>query len=181
MQERLCDVCCQASGKRGKNRRFHEPHRHPVRWEARLAARSRGCGTPRLPLWRSRGDPRGSQSYRVRKKACPSSRKESRGSGEVDRERYLAYLQAVIYAFAADDDAVIAGRVAPFSSTASITPCGCASPPGQVRASRLAEAKIPLDEAEERISLRQRFGSSPRSALRGRVQRSAVLRRRVEH
>ena len=71
-----------------------------------------------------------------------------------DSERYLAYLQAVVYAFAADDDAVIAGRAAPFffqgvdhALRVRVTA------PVAVRAARLAgEAKIPLGEAEERIS-----------------------------
>ena len=72
----------------------------------------------------------------------------------LDRDRYLAYLQAVIYAFAADDDAVIAGRVAPFlfHGVDHALRVRVTAPVG-VRASRLAEeAKIPLDEAEERIS-----------------------------
>jgi cytidylate kinase len=72
----------------------------------------------------------------------------------LDRERFLAYMQAVIYTFAADDDAVIAGRVAPFlfhgvdhALRVRVTA------PVAVRASRLAEeAKIPLGEAEERIA-----------------------------
>jgi cytidylate kinase len=72
----------------------------------------------------------------------------------LDCERFLAYVQAVAYGFAADDDAVIAGRAAPFlfrgvdhALRVRVTA------PVAVRASRLAEeAKIPLGEAEERIA-----------------------------
>jgi cytidylate kinase len=72
----------------------------------------------------------------------------------LDCERFLAYVQAVVYGFAADDDAVIAGRVAPFlfrgvdhALRVRVTA------PVAVRAARLAEeAKIPLAEAEERIA-----------------------------
>jgi cytidylate kinase len=72
----------------------------------------------------------------------------------LDRDRYLAYLQAVLYAFAADDDAVIAGRAAPFffEGVAHALRVRVTAPPA-VRAARLAEeAKIPLDEAEQQIS-----------------------------
>lgn len=71
-----------------------------------------------------------------------------------DRDRYLAYLRAVVYEFAAGDDAVIAGRAAPFffrgvehALRVRVTA------PLRVRAARLAEeAKISLEQAEERIS-----------------------------
>jgi cytidylate kinase len=70
-----------------------------------------------------------------------------------DREQYLAYLRAVVYAFAADDDAVLTGRAAPFffGGVDHALRVRVTAPP-TVRASRLAEeAKIPLAEAEERI------------------------------
>jgi cytidylate kinase len=71
-----------------------------------------------------------------------------------DRDRYVAFLQAVIYAFAADDDAVIAGRAAPFffwgvehALRVRVTA------PLAVRAARVSEeAKISREEAEERIA-----------------------------
>lgn len=71
-----------------------------------------------------------------------------------DRDRYLVYLQAVVYAFAADDDTVIAGRAAPFffEGVDHALRIRVTAPPA-VRAARLAqEAKIPLAEAEERIA-----------------------------
>jgi cytidylate kinase len=73
---------------------------------------------------------------------------------DADRDRYLICLQAVLYAFAANDDAVIAGRAAPFffDGVEHALRVRVTAPPA-VRAARLAsEAKIPLDEAEERIA-----------------------------
>jgi cytidylate kinase len=72
---------------------------------------------------------------------------------DVDRNRYLAFLQAVVLGFA-EDNAVIAGRAAPFffDGVAHALRVRVTAPPG-VRAARLAEeAKIPLDEAKSRIS-----------------------------
>jgi cytidylate kinase len=72
----------------------------------------------------------------------------------LDRERYLAYLQAVIYAFAADDDAVLTGRAAPFFFAGVDHALRVrVTAPLAVRAARLAEeAKIPVSEAERRIA-----------------------------
>ena len=70
-----------------------------------------------------------------------------------DRDRYLAFSQAVLYAFAADDDAVITGRAAPFffRGVDHALRVRVTAPPA-VRSARLAEeAKIPIAEAEERI------------------------------
>jgi len=71
-----------------------------------------------------------------------------------DRDRYLVFLQAVIYSFAADDDAVVAGRAAPFffdgvehALRVRVTA------PLAVRAARVSEeAKIDRADAEERIA-----------------------------
>ena len=94
--------------------------------------------------------------YRVREERL-SQLEEGRPSFwerfDHDREQYLAYLQAVVYAFAADDDAVLTGRAAPFffrgvdhALRVRVTA------PLAVRAARLAEeTKVPLAEAEERI------------------------------
>lgn len=94
--------------------------------------------------------------YRVREERL-SHLEEGRPSFwerfDVDRNRYLAYLEAVVYGFA-DDDAVIAGRAAPFffDGVAHALRVRVTAPP-DVRASRLAEeAKISLAEAEARIS-----------------------------
>jgi cytidylate kinase len=70
-----------------------------------------------------------------------------------DREQYLASLQAVIFAFAADDDAVLTGRAAPFhfGGVSHALRVRVTAPPA-VRAARLAEeARISLSEANERI------------------------------
>lgn len=70
-----------------------------------------------------------------------------------DREQYLAYLRAVVYAFAAGDDAVLTGRAAPFffGGVNHALRVRVTAPPA-VRAARLAEeAKVSLAEAEERI------------------------------
>jgi len=72
----------------------------------------------------------------------------------LDCERFLVYVQAVVYGFAAGDDAVLAGRIAPFlfrgvdhALRVRVTA------PVAVRAARLAEeAKISLGEAEDRIA-----------------------------
>lgn len=71
-----------------------------------------------------------------------------------DRDRYLVCLQAVLYSFAADDDAVIAGRAAPFFFAGVDHALRVrVTAPLPVRAARLAEeARIPLDEAEKRIA-----------------------------
>ena len=71
-----------------------------------------------------------------------------------DRDRYIAFLHAVIFTFAAEDDAVIAGRAAPFffegvehALRVRVTA------PLAVRAARLSEeAKISREAAEERIA-----------------------------
>jgi cytidylate kinase len=72
----------------------------------------------------------------------------------LDSKRYLAYLQAVFYGFAADDDAVITGRAAPFFFTGVDHALRVrVTAPLAIRAARLAEeAKIPLGEAEECIA-----------------------------
>jgi cytidylate kinase len=70
-----------------------------------------------------------------------------------DREQYLAYLRAVVYSFAADDDAVLTGRAAPFffSGVNHALRVRVTAPPA-VRAARLAEeARVTLAEAEGRI------------------------------
>jgi cytidylate kinase len=72
----------------------------------------------------------------------------------LDREHLLAYFGAAIYAFAADDNAVIAGRVAPFFFRGVAHALRVrVTAPLALRAARLAEdAKIPLDDAEEQIA-----------------------------
>ena len=80
----------------------------------------------------------------------------------LDRERYLAYLRAVVFSFAADDDVVITGRAAPFffdqvdhALRIRVTA------PAPLRAARLAEeAKIPLADAEARIARYDRDSSA---------------------
>jgi cytidylate kinase len=72
----------------------------------------------------------------------------------LDTERWLAYLQAAMYAIAADDDAVIASRTAPFFFQGVTHALRVrVTAPLAVRAARLAEeASIPLAEAEEQIA-----------------------------
>lgn len=98
----------------------------------------------------------GLKRYRVREESL-SQLEEGRPTFwerfDFDRERYLAYLRAAVYAFAADDDAVIAGRAAPFFFAGIDHALRVrVTAPLAVRAERLAEeAKISRAEAEERI------------------------------
>jgi cytidylate kinase len=93
----------------------------------------------------------------------------------LDCERFLVYMQAVAYGFAADDNAVLAGRVVPFlfrgvdhALRVRVTA------PVAVRAARLAEeAKIPLSEAEERIA-RYDIDSAARLAQLFKVECNAA-------
>jgi cytidylate kinase len=94
--------------------------------------------------------------YRVREERM-SQLEEGRPSFwerfDHDREQYLAYLRAVVYAFAADDDAVLTGRAAPFffGDVAHALRVRVTAPL-TLRAARLAEeAKLPLAEAEQHI------------------------------
>lgn len=80
----------------------------------------------------------------------------------LDRERYLAYLRAVMYAFAADDDVVITGRAAPFFFAGVDNALRIrVTAPAAIRAARVAEeSKIPLDEAQARIARYDRDSSA---------------------